>query len=124
MDKNQNYLKKLFLNYSFVLLLFLTIIFIFAMIILYREQYQQNVEVQAQLSSSVQNQIDSSLMAMDKLINGLLFNKSFIKIMKETNTSAEYIDYNSQIMENFISLDAPSLPPTVLLPLTIRHITR
>ncbi len=107
MSKNQNYLKKLFLNYSTVLLLLLTVVFVIAMAALYREQYQKNVEVQSQLFSNVQNQIDSSLMEMDKLINGLLFNKSFMKIMKETNTSAEYIDYNNQVMENFISLDAP-----------------
>lgn len=107
MGKNQNYLKKQYYNYSFVLLLSLTIIFIFAILILYREQYHKNIEVQAQLSASVENQIDSSLMEMDKLINGLLFNKSFIKVMKETNSSAEYIDYNNQVMEYFISLDAP-----------------
>lgn len=107
MGKNQNYLKKQYYNYSFVLLLSLTMIFIFALIVLYREQYQKNIEVQAQLSANVQDQIDSSLMQMDKLINGLLFNKSFIKVMKETNSSAEYVDYNNQVMENFISLDAP-----------------
>lgn len=107
MRKTQNYLKTLFLNYSVVLLLFLTAFFAFAMLITYRQQYQKHVEVQTQLSHNVKNQIDSSLMEMDKLLNGLLFNKSFVKIMKETNTSSEYIDYNNQIMENFISLDAP-----------------
>lgn len=107
MDKNQNYLKKQFYNYSFVLLLSLTVIFIFATLVLYREQYNKNLEVQAQLSANVQSQIDSSLMEMDKLINGLLFNKSFVKVMKNTNYSAEYIDYNNQVMEYFISLDAP-----------------
>lgn len=107
MDKNQNYLKKQFYNYSFVLLLSLTVIFIFATLVLYREQYNKNLEVQAQLSANVQSRIDSSLMEMDKLINGLLFNKSFVKVMKNTNYSAEYIDYNNQVMEYFISLDAP-----------------
>ena len=107
MRKTQNYLKTLFLNYSVVLLLFLTVFFIFAMVIMYREQYRKHAEIQTQLSYSVQNQIDSSLMEMDKLLNGLLFNKSFVKIMKDTNTSPKYIDYNNQVMENFISLDAP-----------------
>lgn len=107
MGKDQNYLKKQFYNYSFVLLLSLTVIFISAIVVIYREQYKSNMEVQSQLSANVQEQIDSSLKEMDKLINGLLFNKSFIKIMKETNSSAEYIDYNTQIMESFISLDAP-----------------
>lgn len=107
MSKNQNYLKKQFYNYSLVLLLSLTVIIIFAMAVLYREQYQQNIEVQSQLSASVQNQIDSSLKEMDKIINGLLFNKSFVRSMKEISSSTEYIDYNNQIMENFISLDAP-----------------
>ena len=106
-SRDQNYLKKQFYNYSFVLLLTLTMIFIFAMVLLYREQYVKNIEVQSQLSASVQNQIDASLMEMDKIINGLLFNKSFVQFMKETNASAEYIDYNNQIMESFISLDAP-----------------
>lgn len=105
--KNQSYLKKQFYNYSFILLFSLTVIFIFAMLILYREQYRKNIEIQEQLSSNVQNQIDSSLMGMDKIINGLLFNKSFVQAMKKTNSSAEYIDYNNQIIENFISLDAP-----------------
>lgn len=107
MSKTQNYLKKQFYNYSLVLLLSLTVIIIFAMAILYREQYRQNIEVQSQLSASVQNQIDSSLKEMDKIINGLLFNKSFVQSMKEISSSAEYIDYNNQMMENFISLDAP-----------------
>ena len=107
MGKEQNYLKKQFYNYSFVLLLSLTVIILFAMITLYRAQYLQNIEVQAQLSLNVQSQLDGSLKEMDKIINGLLFNKSFVRSMKETNSSAEYIDYNNQMMENFISLDAP-----------------
>ncbi len=107
MRKNQNYLKKQFYNYSLVVLLSLTVIIVFAMAVLYREQYLQNIEVQSQLSVNVQNQIDSSLKEMDKIINGLLFNKSFVQAMKETSSSAEYIDYNNQMMENFISLDAP-----------------
>ena len=107
MRKNQNYLRKQFYNYSLVLLVSLTVIMIFAMGLLYREQYLQNIEVQSQLAFNVQNQIDSSLKEMDKIINGLLFNKSFVQSMKETNNSAEYIDYNTQMMEKFISLDAP-----------------
>ena len=85
MRKNQNYLRKQFYNYSLVLLVSLTVIMIFSMGLLYREQYLQNIEVQSQLAFNVQNQIDSSLKEMDKIINGLLFNKSFVQSMKETN---------------------------------------
>lgn len=106
-SKNQNYLKKQFYNYSFVLLLSLTGIFLFVLGLVYREQYSKHIDIQAQLSANVQDQIDSSLMEMDKIINGLLFNKTFVRDMKQTNSSTEYIDYNNEIIENFISLDAP-----------------
>lgn len=107
MSKNQNYLKKLFLNYALVPLTLLTVIFLFATIFIYRQQYQENIDIRTQFSHNVQEQLDSSLMEMDRLINGLLFNKSFMQIMKNTNFSAKYIDYDNQVKEIFVSLDAP-----------------
>lgn len=107
MSKNQNYIKKLFLNYSFVPLILLTVIFLTVLLFLYREQYQEYVDVRTQFASNVEDQLDSSLQEMDRIANGLLFNKSFMQIMKDTDYSAKYIDYDSQVKEIFVSLDAP-----------------
>lgn len=107
MNKNQNYLKKLFLNYSVVPLILLTVIFLAVMLLIHNGQYQDQLDVQAQFADNIQKQLDSSHRKMDRIINGLLFNKSFMQIMKNTNFSAEYIDYDNQIKEIFVSLDAP-----------------
>lgn len=107
MKRDQNYLKKLFTTYSAVLLVILTAVFIMALLLLYQEQYRRNTEIQLQLSSNVQEQIDSSLKEMDRIINGLLFNKSFLQIMKDSHSSSYYTDFSDQVMENFIMLDAP-----------------
>ena len=107
MKRDQNFLKKLFTTYSAVLLAILTAVFIAALLLLYQEQYRRNTEVQMQLSANVQEQVDSTLKEMDRILNGLLFNKTFLQIMKESSSSLHYTDFSDQVMENFIMLDAP-----------------
>lgn len=107
MKRDQNFLKKLFTTYSAVLLAVLTAVFLAALLLLYQEQYRRSTEIQLQLSSNVQEQVDSTLKEMDRIINGLLFNKSFLQIMKDSSSSLHYTDFSDQVMENFIMLDAP-----------------
>lgn len=108
MKKDQHYLKKLFLTYSSILLLILTVIFLAAMLFLYGEQYRKHTQVQVQLTDSVQKQVDSSLQEMDRIINGLLFNKTFIGVMKNS-AATSYADYSDLVLQDFIALDAPLL---------------
>lgn len=107
MKKDQNYIKKLFMTYSVTLLLILTVFFAVSLLVLYREQYHRSIQIQAQLSLKVQEQTDASLKEMDRIINGLLFNKSFMKIMEDTNSSPGRANYSDQVIENFVALDAP-----------------
>ncbi|MFQ9509788.1 MAG: sensor histidine kinase [Lachnospiraceae bacterium] len=44
---------------------------------------------------------------MDRIINGLLFNQSFIQIMKTTNIESSYTKYSNEVLNTFVSLDAP-----------------
>lgn len=105
--KDQNYIKKLFQTYSATLLLILTVFFAISLLILYREQYRRNIQIQSQLSLKVQEQTEASLKEMDRIINGLLFDKSFMKIMKSSDTSADLMNDSDQVVEKFVALDAP-----------------
>ncbi len=107
MKKDQNYIKKLFLTYSATLLLILTVFFAISLLFLYREQYHRNIQIQSQLSLKVQEQTEASLKEMDRIINGLLFNKSFMKIMKSSVSDPDLMNYSDQVIESFVALDAP-----------------
>ena len=110
MKKIRKYPQKLFLAYSAVFLAVLFFIFSATLTILYREQYAFNVDTQAQLVSKTEEQIDASLQSMDRIVNGLLFNKSFMSIIKDPDFASHYTDYSKQVLNVFVSLDAPSFP--------------
>lgn len=105
--KKHKYLNTLFLTYSAALLLALTVLFFVMLAFTYREQYKKNVEVQQQLASKTQEQLDTSLKEMDRVINGLLFNKSFMSIMKSPDAGEQYTEYSKEILGYFVTLDAP-----------------
>lgn len=105
--KKHKYLNTLFLTYSAALLLALTLLFLIMLGFTYREQYKKNIEVQQQLASQTQEQLDTSIQEMDRIINGLLFNKSFMNIMKASDAASMYTEYSKQVLNYFVTLDAP-----------------
>lgn len=107
MKKDQNYIKKLFITYSTTLILILAVFFAVSLLVLYREQYRRNIQIQSQLSANVQEQTDASLKEMDRIINGLLFNKSFMKIMKDSDPVTNHMNYSDLVIESLVALDAP-----------------
>lgn len=109
MKKKHKYFNQLFFTYSAAFLLFLTLLFIAVLGLLYREQYARNVEVHCQLVSQIQSQLDSSLEGMDRIINGLLFNKSFMEVMSDSPNASSTPVYDSQIQNYFLTMDAPDL---------------
>ena len=107
--KKHKYFNQLFFTYSTAFLLFLTLVFGIALGFIYREQYSRNVEIRGQLVSQIQSQLDSSLEGMDRIINGLLFSRSFMEIMADSgNTSSSPLYYN-EVLNYFLTLDAPDL---------------
>ena len=107
--KKHKYFNQLFFTYSAAFLLFLTLVFGIALGFIYREQYSRNVEIRGQLVSQIQSQLDSSLEGMDRIINGLLFSRSFMEIMADSgNTSSSPLYYN-EVLNYFLTLDAPDL---------------
>ena len=107
--KKHKYFNQLFFTYSTAFRLFLTLVFGIALGFIYREQYSRNVEIRGQLVSQIQSQLDSSLEGMDRIINGLLFSRSFMEIMADSaNTSSSPLYYN-EVLNYFLTLDAPDL---------------
>ena len=110
MRKQKKFTQKLFLVYSVFFLTVLFIIFISALMIIYQEQYKRVLDTQLQLVTKTENQIDESLQSMDRIVNGLLFDKNFMEIIKDENAVQHYTDYSKQVLNSFVSLDAPLFP--------------
>lgn len=107
--KKRSYSQKLFLAYSCAVLAILVLLFSLLAVILYSEQYKKNLETQMQLVVKTEQQLDSSLKAMDRIINGLLFNPNFMSIVQDPQAQLHYTAYNNEVMNIFMSLDAPLL---------------
>lgn len=110
MKKSRKYSQKLFLVYACIYLAVLLLIFGAALFIFYRQQYTKAMENQKQLVSEISDQLDSSLQNMDRIANGLLFNETFLSLMKDPDIASHYTDTNRQILNDFIALDAPLFP--------------
>lgn len=109
MKKKKSYTQKLFLSYSCAVLAILVLLFSLLGVILYSEQYKKNLETQMQLVVKTEQQIDASLKEMDRIINGLLFNPGFMSIVQDPQAQLHYTAYNNELMNTFMSLDAPLL---------------
>ena len=107
--KKHKYFNQLFFTYSAAFLLFLTLVFGVALSFIYREQYSRNVEIHSQLVSQVQSQLDSSLEKMDRIVNGLLFNRSFMEIMADSGNVSNSPLYYNEVLNYFLTLDAPDI---------------
>lgn len=107
--KGKKYFNQLFVTYSVAFLLFFSLLFVTVLGGIYREQYSRNVDVQHQLISKIQSKLDSSLSGMDRILTGLLFNRSFIDMMADSKNTAVLPEYDSRMMNYFLTLDAPDL---------------
>ena len=107
--KEHKYFNQLFFTYSASFLLFLTLLFAAVLTFIYKEQYARNVEVHRQLVSQIQSQLDSSLEGMDRIINGLIFNKSFMDVMSDSQAASSTPVYDSQVLNYFLTMDVPDL---------------
>lgn len=107
MKRPRNYTSKLFLAYSTAILLVLLLLFSFVLFFLFREQYSRSTDTQSELVFKIQEQTDASLQGMDRIINGLLFNRDFVDIMQSENPFRYYTSNSKSVLNSFVALDAP-----------------
>ena len=107
MKKPRNYPQKLFLAYSCIYMTALLIFFLIVLGLFYQQQYKKTQENQSQIVSKISEQIDVSLQNMDQIANGLLFNNTFLELMKNSTTQQRYNEASKQILNTFTALDAP-----------------
>lgn len=108
MKKRLNFSRRLFFAYSTALLAVLALLFAFVILFVYQEQYQRSAETQIQLMDKTAEQLDSSIRAMDRIVNGLLFDKAFLTIMEDPEAALHYTNYSTQVLNRFVALDAPT----------------
>lgn len=108
MKKRLNFSRRLFFAYSTALLAVLALLFAFVILFVYREQYQRSVETQVQLMDKTSDQLDASIREMDRIVNGLLFDKAFLSIMEDPEAALHYTNYSTRVLNSFVALDAPT----------------
>lgn len=108
--KQRRYPQKLFLTYSTALLAILLCLFAGNVFVSFREYRSTHIETRRQLVSKTLEQVDASLQGMDRIINGLLFSRSFIDIMKDEQALLHYTDYSKRVLNLFVAMDAPLFP--------------
>lgn len=107
MRRSKKYPQKLFFTYGCIYLVALLLFFLITLYLFYRQQYIKTLDTQSQLVRKTSEQIDSSLQNMDRIANGLLFNKTFLQTFIESTGSPVA---ESQILNDFTALDAPLFP--------------
>lgn len=100
--------KKLFVTYS-VLVIFILVLFIGVGIwMLYTRYSKEMEEGQRQITLKTQQQADTTLYELDKMVGSLIFNKEFRDIMKRGELQRSfYTEYNKAVLSIFVTLDAP-----------------
>lgn len=107
MPRQKKYIQKLFTAYTLLYLAALALLFFLVSGLFYSQQYSHNKQTMSALVYKTSQQIDSSLQSMDRIATGLLFNNSFIEIMKDEDAILHYTDYSNQVLNAFTALDAP-----------------
>lgn len=107
MKRGKNFTQRLFLTYSIVILALLLILFAGVFFMVYSDREQKEINAQQELVSKTQQQIDMSLQNMDRIVNGLLYNKSFMQIMRDNDIASSYTRYSAEVLDTIVSLDAP-----------------
>lgn len=118
----KNFQAKLFTVYFTVIFLILVFMAILVLMISFRYYYESAVDSQTQFVEKTSQQIDSQIQQMDKLACGLLFNRSFMDIIKnETLQEERYNECNKEILTMITSLDAPLLSTYRVMIFTPKH---
>lgn len=107
MKREHQFKQRLFWAYSLVIVILLLIIFAGIFFMVYRDKVEKEVGAQQEFVSKTQQQIDTSLQNMDRMISGLLYNKSFMRIMRDEDILASYIQHSNEILDTMVALDAP-----------------
>ncbi len=107
MPKKRNFTRRLFLTYSSVILALLLVLFAGVFWIVYNDGVRKEISAQQEFILKTQQQIDTSLQNMDRIANGLLYNESFMQIMRNGRSETTYTRDNNDIVDIMVSLDAP-----------------
>lgn len=107
MKRGSKFSQQLFRAYSVLISLLLLMLFIGIFLVVYNDQIRKEISAQQEFVRKTQQQVDMSIQNMDRIVNGLLFNKDFMQIMKTENMSLSYTKYSNEILDTFVSLDAP-----------------
>lgn len=110
MKKKKNFQTRLFTVYFTIIFVILLLLAVLIVTIFYRYYYDSAVDSQTQFVEKTSQQMDSQILQMDKIACGLLFNQSFMDIIKnEELQESRYNECNKEILTMITSLDAPSL---------------
>jgi sensor histidine kinase YesM len=107
MKQGRKFSQQLFRAYSGLIFMLLLMLFIGILLVVYNDQIRKEINTQQEFVQKTQQQVDMSLQNMDRIVNGLLFNKSFMQIMKTENMVSSYTKYSNEMLDMFVSLDAP-----------------
>lgn len=107
MKQGRKFSQQLFRAYSGLIFMLLLMLSIGILLVVYNDQIRKEINAQQEFVQKTQQQVDMSLQNMDRIVNGLLFNKSFMQTMKTENMEHSYIKYSNEILDTFVSLDAP-----------------
>jgi sensor histidine kinase YesM len=107
MKQGRKFSQQLFRAYSVLISILLLMLFIGIFLVVYNDQIRKEINAQQEFVQKTQQQVDMSLQNMDRIVNGLLYNKSFMQIMKTENMASSYTKYSNEILDTFVSLDAP-----------------
>ncbi len=107
MKQERKFSQQLFRAYSGLIFMLLLILFIGIFLVVNNDQIRKAINAQQEFVLKTQQQVDTSLQNMDRIVSGLLFNKSFMQIMKAENLVSSYAKYSNEILDTIVSLDAP-----------------
>ncbi|MCR2803552.1 cache domain-containing sensor histidine kinase [Paenibacillus soyae] len=107
MKQGRKFSQQLFRAYSVLISALLLMLFIGIFVVVYNDQIRKEINAQQEFVQKTQQQVDMSLQNMDRIVSGLLFNKDFMQIMKTENMALSYTKYSNEILDTFVSLDAP-----------------
>ncbi len=107
MKKEHNFTRKLFISYSSVMFILIFLIFAIVFFVLYNDTVRKEIDTQQEFVQKTQQQIDTSLQNMDRIANGLLYNKTFMRIMYNGLEETSSTQDSNEVLGIMISLDAP-----------------
>ncbi|MDR1664844.1 MAG: hypothetical protein LBR83_08005 [Clostridiales bacterium] len=107
MKREHHFTRRLFIAYSSVVFILVLILFIGVFSIVFHDAVQKEVGAQQEFVLKTQQQIDTSLQNMDRIVNGLLYNRTFTRIMYGGLNDSSFARDSNEILDIMVSLDAP-----------------